>query len=554
MGRLVSAVCGKATATHLRSEHQPCPACGAPFTLICYVVICYMLAGVPFTLICYVVIFYMLAGVPFILKCGKATNERKAEIRVQFTHPENGLFPVAPSPGTAHTHSHNQLGVGQHTTTTAALAADGGVHNNELVIRIQPDEAVYLKMYSKVPGMEFAPAETELNLTYKSRYPSRPAPEAYARLILDVIRGDQSQFVRSDELAAAWEIFTPLLHALEIAPVVPNTYPYGSRGPPQSDRLIRKHGYVYEGKYAGEWRSLEDPGKGTAALTAIRDEFALPAPRLAAIKAAFLKEMAAGLAGAPGATIKMIPSYVTDLPSGNETGAFWAIDVGGSNLRVLEVKLEGAHHMSRGRETKVTIPIETMQGPGPALFDFIADTVKAAGAPPGVAVGFTFSFPVEQTAVDAGRLIEWTKGFSASGCVGQEILTLLREACVRRGVDVRLEALVNDTVGTLVMRAYSDPAAKIGVILGTGTNACYGEYGVVVGWAAVMYVMLVVVIRRRIIYPTCIFLFPSNHHYIIHYLLCPHVHACDCVIVVQWSPSPPSPSGTAPSPRRAPRC
>lgn len=165
-------------------------------------------------------------GVPFILKCGKALNERKAEIRIQFRAANNGLFG-----------GHGErLGVGQ----AAAAHSEMWTHNNELVLRIQPNEAVYLKMMSKVPGLEFAPVETDLSLSYKSRYPTRPPPEAYARLLLDVFRGDQSQFVRSDELSAAWKIFTPLLHKIEAGLLKPLAYPYGSRGPPQSDKLVAK--------------------------------------------------------------------------------------------------------------------------------------------------------------------------------------------------------------------------------------------------------------------------------------------------------------------------
>jgi glucose-6-phosphate 1-dehydrogenase len=59
-----------------------------------------------------------------------------------------------------------------------------------------------------------------------------------------VLRGEQAQFVRDDELAAAWDIFTPLLHAIDDgrAPA-PFVYPYGSRGPPQSDDFVRRLGY-----------------------------------------------------------------------------------------------------------------------------------------------------------------------------------------------------------------------------------------------------------------------------------------------------------------------
>jgi hypothetical protein len=102
-----------------------------------------------------------------------------------------------------------RAGVGQAAAPTAP------VHQNELVIRIQPDEAVYMKLMSRLPGMEFTPTETELALSYSSRFPAARVPDAYSRLLLDVLRGEQAQFVRDDELAAAWDIFTPLLHAID---------------------------------------------------------------------------------------------------------------------------------------------------------------------------------------------------------------------------------------------------------------------------------------------------------------------------------------------------
>lgn len=78
-------------------------------------------------------------GVPFILRCGKALNERKAEVRLQFTDVPGDIFG-------------NQC------------------QRNELVVRVQPNEAIYAKMMSKKPGVYFSPEETELDLTYKSRY------------------------------------------------------------------------------------------------------------------------------------------------------------------------------------------------------------------------------------------------------------------------------------------------------------------------------------------------------------------------------------------------
>ena len=400
-------------------------------------------------------------GVPFILKCGKALNERKAEIRIQFKAPANSLFTCEGDS--------SAVGVGQQPCASAP------VHQNELVLRIQPDEAVYLKVMSRLPGLEFAPVETELALAYNSRFGTRPSPEAYSRLLHDVIRGEQAQFVRADELVAAWAIFTPLLHKIDSgAAGMPLPYPYGSRGPPQADELIKRAGYVFEGGYGGSWRQSNDPSVSTKAISAIRNEFSLSTARLETLVTDFSKEMALGLAGVPTANIKMIPSYVTSVPTGNERGSAWAIDVGGSNLRVIEVKLD-SQMTDIVREHKEHIPVDKQTGPGTALFDFIAAACVTAGLPSGAKLGFTFSFPTNQTSLSRGTLIEWTKGFSCSGIVGNDVSQLLEEALRRAGLDVSVAALANDTIGTLISAAFNHPKARIGVILGTGSNAAYIE-------------------------------------------------------------------------------
>ncbi|XP_069785183.1 glucose-6-phosphate 1-dehydrogenase isoform X3 [Narcine bancroftii] len=157
-------------------------------------------------------------GIPFVMRCGKALNERKAEVRLQFRDVPGDIF-------------HSQC------------------KRNELVIRVQPNEAVYTKLMTKKPGMSFNPEETELDLTYGSRYKDVKLPDAYERLILDVFCGSQMHFVRSDELREAWRIFTPLLHKLEASKIRPIPYVYGSRGPAAADDLLKKVGFRYEGTY-----------------------------------------------------------------------------------------------------------------------------------------------------------------------------------------------------------------------------------------------------------------------------------------------------------------
>jgi hexokinase len=91
-------------------------------------------------------------------------------------------------------------------------------------------------------------------------------------------------------------------------------------------------------------------------------------------------------------------------------------------------------------------------------------------------LGFTFSFPMTQKALDIGILETWTKNFDCPDAVGKDAAHLLQEAISRRkDLNVDIVAILNDSTGTLVKGVYLDPDCAIGLILGTGSNACYIE-------------------------------------------------------------------------------
>uniref|UniRef100_A0A915HRN7 Phosphotransferase n=1 Tax=Romanomermis culicivorax TaxID=13658 RepID=A0A915HRN7_ROMCU len=127
------------------------------------------------------------------------------------------------------------------------------------------------------------------------------------------------------------------------------------------------------------------------------------------------------------------------------------------------------------------IPHEIMIGDGDSLFDHIASCLAQFMKNEGLEgeklpLGFTFSFPCAQSGLTSGALISWTKGFKCSGVEGEDVVQLLAKACRKRqDVDIDVVALLNDTVGTLMALAYSDHDCQIGVIVGTGSNACYME-------------------------------------------------------------------------------
>nr|KJB63530.1 hypothetical protein B456_010G004700 [Gossypium raimondii]KJB63532.1 hypothetical protein B456_010G004700 [Gossypium raimondii] len=217
-------------------------------------------------------------------------------------------------------------------------------------------------------------------------------------------------------------------------------------------------------------------------LTKLQQDCATPLPVLRNVAASMSDDIRAGLAVDGGSDLKMILSYVDSLPTGDEKGLFYALDLGGTNFRVLRVELGGKDKRVIAIESdQVSIPQELMSATSEELFDFIASALAnfahKDGNFPGKKgeIGFTFSFPVKQTSIDSGILIKWTKGFAVSGTAGKDVVACLNEAMDRKGIDMRVSALVNDTVATLAGARYWDDDVMVSVILGTGTNACYVE-------------------------------------------------------------------------------
>ncbi|KAJ7283432.1 hypothetical protein C8J57DRAFT_1054460 [Mycena rebaudengoi] len=218
-------------------------------------------------------------------------------------------------------------------------------------------------------------------------------------------------------------------------------------------------------------------------------QFQMSPEALVQLTGAFLDEFKIGLGGY-GSPMAMIPTFVTGVPDGTETGTFLALDLGGTNMRVCEVVLKGDTTFSL-RQQKYKVSDALKSGEATALFDYLADSVDAfltshpptdvssgpggAQAPDVLPLGLTFSFPVEQTALDSGKILTWTKGFSAKHAIGNDVVKLLQDAFDRKHMHVKCVALVNDTVGAMLSRAYTAGGCILGAIFGTGTNGAYVE-------------------------------------------------------------------------------
>lgn len=156
-------------------------------------------------------------GVPFVMKAGKGLDERMAEVRITYKEQPNN----------------------------AALYGDVGTREpNELVCRIQPDEALYLKTMSKAPGLTQEPAATVLDMRYGTQFKDAYLADAYERMFLNAALGESALFVSSPEIKEAWRIFTPLLHSIDAAEKAPVVYPFGIRNPAGFKEWAKKVGVV----------------------------------------------------------------------------------------------------------------------------------------------------------------------------------------------------------------------------------------------------------------------------------------------------------------------
>ncbi|XP_063709782.1 hexokinase type 2 isoform X2 [Culicoides brevitarsis] len=212
------------------------------------------------------------------------------------------------------------------------------------------------------------------------------------------------------------------------------------------------------------------------------EELILTDEKMKKLMEKFLHEIERGLSKKthPEADIKCFVTYVQDLPNGTERGKFLALDLGGTNFRVLLIHLKGEHDFEM--QSKIyAIPQSIMLGSGQQLFDHIAECLSNFMKEHEVynerlPLGFTFSFPLRQLGLTKGLLVRWTKGFNCDGVVNEDVVQLLKDAIARRGdVEIAVMAILNDSTGTLMSCAHKKHNCKIGIIIGTGSNACYVE-------------------------------------------------------------------------------
>lgn len=155
-------------------------------------------------------------GVPFYLRSGKCLKEKLSQITIEFKEPPHLLFPKAK----------------EHLTP------------NMLVLYLQPDEGMHLRFEAKVPDTGSQMRSVDMEFHYADSFGTTAIPEAYERLLLDVLSGDASLFTRADEVETAWSLIDPILQVWEhpsgtqpLAFYEPNSW-----GPAEADELLAREG------------------------------------------------------------------------------------------------------------------------------------------------------------------------------------------------------------------------------------------------------------------------------------------------------------------------
>ncbi|GAB77200.1 glucose-6-phosphate 1-dehydrogenase [Austwickia chelonae] len=157
------------------------------------------------------------AGVPFYLRTGKRLAKRVTEIAL--------VFKRAP-----------------HLPFDETDAEELG--QNAIVIRVQPDEGVTMRFGAKVPGAQMEVREVSMDFGYGRSF-TESSPEAYERLILDVLLGDPPLFPRHEEVELSWQILDPVTRAWALSPERPQTYPAGQWGPQSAHDMLSRDGRVW---------------------------------------------------------------------------------------------------------------------------------------------------------------------------------------------------------------------------------------------------------------------------------------------------------------------
>lgn len=184
----------------------------------------------------------------------------------------------------------------------------------------------------------------------------------------------------------------------------------------------------------------------------------------------------------------MIPSCLKALPTGQESGTFWSIDLGGSTFRVALVTLNGREPPQVVYQSKALVPDAIKQGKGLDFFKWMAarilagvESVRAldaestapfSGDPASLSMGLSWSFPIKQTVLNKGEIRQMGKGYTVGEEIcGWDLKERFETAMSELGLSITVAAVVNDGAASMISHAFQDQSTRISLILGTGINA-----------------------------------------------------------------------------------
>ncbi len=167
--------------------------------------------------LCFYVDNWRWQGVPFYMRSGKALAAKVTEITIFFKRPPHVMFP---------------------------MPADSQLAPNRLSLCIQPDEGIHFSFQAKVPDTTAEMRNVEMDFHYDESFGAQSIPEAYERLLLDVIKGDASLFTRSDAIDLSWQLIDPIMEGWNSKSAPPlYFYESGTWGPSEAKELIVHDGY-----------------------------------------------------------------------------------------------------------------------------------------------------------------------------------------------------------------------------------------------------------------------------------------------------------------------
>ncbi|CAO3682766.1 unnamed protein product [Rhizopus stolonifer] len=218
------------------------------------------------------------------------------------------------------------------------------------------------------------------------------------------------------------------------------------------------------------------------AMRELEEQFCLDKSVLQNVVDSFRNEIVAGLADDRSSDLNMIPTYVTGYPTGNEKGTYLALEIAGMDIYACQVKLKGDNGKLAINQYQYKIPQDLASGDDfEVLIDFIVECIADFLTRVGTQdlfvypMAVSFGFAIKQTRLNAGRILSLGYGLSYPSGVGVDIVELMHERIRLKGLPIKIVAIANDSVCTLLAHAYQHPTTRIGTVHSLGTNCAYYE-------------------------------------------------------------------------------